>query len=121
MVGVMLAAAVLFWIPTHIMTFAMRYFDDYNAAAIPTFPGIYGFRATRIVIAVSSLAAALMMASVAAMIGVRWGFLRLLAALGAGLLGLAVLNVVRPSERVSFGLFKYASLYMLGSMVIVAV
>ncbi len=59
LVGVMLALGVLFWIPTHIMTFSMRHFTDYQAAQIPTFPGAYGFYVTRVVIAASSLAAAL--------------------------------------------------------------
>ena len=119
-VGIMLALGVLLWIPTHIMTFSMRHFDDYRAAGIPTFPGRYGFRATRVVIAASSLAAALVMACVAAMIGVRWGWLSLLVLLGMGLLGLAAWGLARPSERASFTLFKYASLYMFASMAIVA-
>ena len=42
-VGVMLALGVLLWIPTHIMTFSMRHFDDYRAAGIPTFPGALWF------------------------------------------------------------------------------
>jgi protoheme IX farnesyltransferase len=120
-VGVMLALGVLLWIPTHIMTFSMRHFDDYQAAGIPTFPRAYGFYATRVIIAVSSLAAALVMAGVAATIGVRMGLLGLLVIMGVGLLALAVLGIARPSPRASFALFKYASLYMLGAMVVVAV
>jgi protoheme IX farnesyltransferase len=119
-VGVMLALGVLFWIPTHIMTFAMRHFDDYQAARIPTFPGAYGFYVTRVVIAVSSLTAALVMAWAAATVGVQMGLLGLLGALGVGLLALAILGIARPSPRASFALFKYASLYMLGAMLIVA-
>lgn len=119
-VGVMLALGVLLWIPTHSLTFSMRHLDDYRTAGVPTFPGAYGFRATRAVIAVSSLAAALVMAGVAATIGVQWDWIRLLAVLGAGMLGLAVWGLVRPSERASFALFKYASLYMFASMAIVA-
>jgi protoheme IX farnesyltransferase len=119
-IGVMLALGVLFWIPTHIMTFSMRHFDDYRAAGIPTFPGAYGFYATRVVIAISSLTAALVMAWVAATIGVQMGLMRLLGALGVGLLALAILGVARPSPRASFALFKYASLYMLGAMLVMA-
>ncbi len=37
-VGILLALAVLFWIPTHILTFSLRYAADYHAARIPTFP-----------------------------------------------------------------------------------
>ena len=119
-VGVMLALGVLLWIPTHIMTFSMRHFDDYRAAGIPTFPAAYGFYATRVVIAISSLVAALVMAGVAATIGVQTGLMWLLGLLGVGLLALAILGVARPSPRASFALFKYASVYMLGAMVIVA-
>ena len=90
-----------FSIPTHIMTFSMRHFDDYRAAGIPTFPAAHGFYATRAVIAISSLAAAVVIARVAATIGVRTGQMWLLAVLGAGLLALAILDVARPSPRAS--------------------
>ncbi len=119
-VGMMLALGVLLWIPTHNMTFSMRHFDDYKAAGVPTFPNVYSFRVTRIVIAISSLAAALVMGDVAASIGVGMAFLGLLGVLGVGLLALAILGVVRPSQRASFTLFKYASLYMFGAMLIIA-
>jgi protoheme IX farnesyltransferase len=119
--GVMLALGVLFWIPTHIMTFSMRHFDDYKTAGVPTFPAAYGFYATRVIIAVSSLAAALIMAWVAAAIGAKLGLLAALAALGLALLGLAIVGIVRPSPKASFALFKFASVYMLGAMLIVAV
>lgn len=118
MVGVLLALAVLFWIPTHILTFNLRYFEDYQQAEIPTFPAAYGFQATRLVIALSSMLAALMMTLAVYWVGTRAGFLHLLAVLSAGLLLLAVASLLRPSERVNFGLFKYASLYMLSSMLL---
>ena len=121
LLGVLLALGVLLWIPTHIMTFAMRHFDDYHAAHVPTFPDAYGFRATRVVIAASSLAAALVMGWVAAAIGAQAGLLAALAALGLGMLGLALLGLVRPSPRASFALFKYASLYMFAAMLVVAI
>jgi protoheme IX farnesyltransferase len=118
--GALLALGVLFWIPTHIMTFSMRYADDYQAAGLPTFPSTYGLGVTRLAIAVSSLLAALAMGLAAWGIGMDWGFLRLLAVLSVGLFALAVGVTLRPSERASFGLFKYASLYMLAAMLLVA-
>ncbi len=99
LVGVMLALGVLLWIPTHIMTFSMRHYDDYETAGVPTFPAAYGFYATRVIIAVSSLAAALIMAGVAAAIGVQIGPLWALGGLGLGLLALAIIGIVRPSPR----------------------
>jgi protoheme IX farnesyltransferase len=119
-VGVLLALAILFWIPTHILTFAMRYLDDYRSAGIPTFPSTYGEHATRLTIAIASLLAALSIGAAGIMIGVQWGFVRLLAVLSGGLFLLAVASVFRPSERINFGLFKYASLYMLSAMILLA-
>ncbi|NLF66765.1 MAG: protoheme IX farnesyltransferase [Chloroflexi bacterium] len=117
-VGVALALAVLFWIPTHIMTFSMRYFEDYRRAGVPTFPARYGFRATRMTIAISSLLAALMMGVAAYGVGLTVGCLRLMVVLSGGLLLLAVHSLMRPSESLNFGLFKYASLYMLSAMLL---
>ena len=118
-IGILLALGVLFWIPTHILTFSMRYFADYQAASVPTFPSTYGFGATRATIAISSILAALAMGLAAWGIGMEWGFLRLLGVLSAGLLVLAVATMFRPSERINFGLFKYASVYMLAAMILV--
>jgi protoheme IX farnesyltransferase len=120
-IGLLLALSVLFWIPTHILTFSMRFDDDYRAAKIPTFPSTYGFHTTRITIAVSSVLAAACIATAGILIGVEWGFLRLLAVLSSGLFLLAVSSVFRPAERVNFGLFKYASLFMLSAMVLLSI
>ena len=118
-IGVVLSLGILFWIPTHILTFSMRYFNDYQAARVPTFPSTYGFATTRATIAISSILAALAMGAAAWGIGMEWGFLRLLGVLSGGLFLLAVGMIFRPSERVNFGLFKYASLYMLAAMILV--
>jgi protoheme IX farnesyltransferase len=120
-IGVTLMLAILFWIPTHILTFNMRYFDDYCAARIPTIASTYGFQAARIIIAVSSVLAALAMGLAAFWVGSSAGVMRLLIVLGAGLLILALTSVARPSSKLNFTLFKFASLYMLGAMVLLAV
>jgi protoheme IX farnesyltransferase len=60
-VGALLALGILLWIPTHILTFSLRYADDYRAAGVPTFPATYGPAFTRAAIALSSVLAALAM------------------------------------------------------------
>ena len=120
-IGIALALGVLFWIPTHTLTFSMKFFDEYQAAGVPTFPSTYGMPFTRAVIAVSSVLAALAMGAAAVGIGMAWGFLRLLAVLSAGLLILAFATTFRPSERINFSLFKYASIYMLAAMILVVI
>ena len=115
-VGVALSLGVLFWIPTHILTFSIRYHEDYQAANVPTFPSTYSFQMTRVIIAISSVLTALTLGAAAYGVGLTWGFLRLLAVLSAGLFMLAVYSLTSPSEKLTFGLFKYASLYMIGAM-----
>ncbi len=117
-IGIVLALAILFWIPTHILTFSMRYRKDYASAGVPTFPAAYGDHVTQIIIAVSSMIAAVLMIVAAYGIGLTLGYLRLMAVLSIGMLLLAIGSATRPSERVNFGLFKYASLYMLSAMIL---
>jgi protoheme IX farnesyltransferase len=117
-IGLVLSMAVLFWIPTHIMTFNLRYREDYARAAVPTFPSTYGVEATRVIIALSSIAAAIAVAIAAYGIGMTMGYLRVLILLSVGLLVLASSCVLRPSGKINFGLFKYASVYMLSSMLL---
>jgi protoheme IX farnesyltransferase len=117
--GITMVLAVLFWIPTHILTYSMRYLDDYNRAGVPTFPSRYGIRTTRIVIAFSSVMAAACMAVATLGIGMGSRYLWPLIVLSAGLTLLALGSIIRPSERLNFSLFRYASLYMLSAMILV--
>jgi protoheme IX farnesyltransferase len=120
-IGITLLLAILFWIPTHILTFNMRYYDDYQAAHIPTITSNYGLRATRLIIAISSVLAAVAMSLASFWVGTSAGILRLLIVLGTGLLILALTSIVRPSNKLNFSLFKYASIYMLGAMILLAI
>jgi protoheme IX farnesyltransferase len=120
-VGVTLALGVLFWIPTHTLTFSMKFAKDYAAACVPTFPSTYGLGVTRASIAISSVLASLAMILAGYGIGMDWGFLRLLGVLSAGLFILAAVMMFKPSDRVNFSLFKYASVYMLAAMILVVI
>jgi protoheme IX farnesyltransferase len=117
-IGILLSLAILFWIPTHILTYSMKYFDDYKAAGIPTFASTYGFGPTRITIAVSNVLSSLAMGLAAWKIGVTVFHLGGLAILSLILLVLAIISIFKPAEKVNFGLFKYASVYMLLSMLL---
>ena len=120
-VGLLLAVAVLFWIPTHILTFSMRYREDYKKASIPTVAAAYGDEFTRKLIAGSSLAAGLAIVVAAVGIGTPIGSMRLIAALSTLLVVIAVASIMRPSDKMNFGLFKYASVYMLSTMLLMVV
>lgn len=117
-IGLVLAASVLFWIPTHTLTFSLKFFDDYRAAGIPTFPSTYGGRFTRLTIAFSSVLAGLAMSTAAIWIGTAEGILALIFFLSAVLLFLAAFVVYRPSDRMNLRLYRYASIYMLSTMLL---
>jgi protoheme IX farnesyltransferase len=119
-IGLLLALSVLLWIPTHMLTFSLRYEEDYRGAGVPVFPSSYGEATTRALIALSAVLAAVAIGWASVLIGVQAGYLRLIAVLAAGLLLLALATFRVQSERLSFGLFKYASLYMLSSMLILS-
>lgn len=120
-VGIAMASAVLLWIPTHIMTFSMRYHQDYHLAGIPTFPSQYGEAQTRKVIACFTVFTTIAMVASGIGLGMAWGYLRVLGLLGLGLFVLALASVLRPSPKLNFRLFKFASVYMLGSMLLVVI
>jgi protoheme IX farnesyltransferase len=114
-VGVLLAAGVLLWIPAHILTLAMRRSDEYHAAGVPAWPTVYGQTATRRLIAGSSIVGACTLLAAGWLLRVPIVALAVLAALGAVLCALAIGGLVRPSDRHDWALFKAASIYMAAS------
>ncbi len=118
-IGILFALAILLWIPTHILTFNIRNQSDYNRAGIPTFSQKYGPDKTRKIIAASSILAAVAIGLGAGALGLSWGSLRLIAVMAVGIIGLSIYCACRPSEKLNFSLFKCASLYMMGSMMII--
>jgi len=119
LIGLLLATSVLFWIPTHIMTFNMRHFEDYNKAKIPTFASKYGFKNVRLVIALSTISSAIAFALGAFTLGLSWGFVRLLIIFAFIAFGFAFYSILYPSDKSNFQVFKVASLYMASAMLII--
>ena len=121
LVGILLALAVLFWIPTHTLTYSMKFRDDYKNAGVPTFPATYGDGSTRAMIALSSILAAIAMGWASVLIGLGEGSLSLIAVLTAAMLILAFATLRIHTARMNFMLFRYASLYMLSAMIILSI
>jgi heme O synthase-like polyprenyltransferase len=86
---------------------------------VPTFPSTYGAGFTRLAIAISSIAAALAMSIASIWIGVAEGVLALIIILSTVLLFLAATVVIRPSDQTNLRLYKYASVYMLCTMLLI--
>jgi protoheme IX farnesyltransferase len=117
--GLLLALSVLLWIPTHIMTFSIKYADDYQRADVPTWPTVYGFDSARRFMARANGVRGIALVAAGWLLSICPYSLALLALSGVITLSLSLWAVVRPSEKVNHWLFKFASVHMLGSMVLI--
>jgi protoheme IX farnesyltransferase len=114
-IGVLLAGSVLLWIPSHILTLAIRYAADYERAGVPTWPNAYSPRATRLSIAVANLLNTVVLTAAGTLLRIHPLSLVLLLISSFGMLTLSAVQIVAPTESRNWTLFKAASLYMLVS------
>jgi heme o synthase len=117
--GFLLMLGILLWIPTHIMTFSIKYQADYALAGVPTFQSRYGVSITRWLIAGSTLLAVTAMATFGWLLHLPFPSLLMLFGLGLSLMILVLLSLVKPSNKLNFALYKGASIYMLFSMLLI--
>lgn len=120
-VGLFFAVAILLWIPSHIMTFSMNYYEDYRRARIPTFYSEYGSVFTRLVIAFSTLGAIISLGTGAILMNIAFEAVVMLGLLSCAILVIAIIGLLRPSLSLNMLLFKYASIYMLGAMLLISI
>lgn len=118
-VGLLLALSVLTWIPAHIMTLAMKYADDYEQAGVPTWPSVHGFASARRFIAAANASRVLALVGSGWLLDICPYSLAVLALSGLVMLGLSIWSIRRPSDRLNQTLFKFASIHMLGSTVLI--
>lgn len=119
LVGLLLMLGVLLWIPTHIMTFSIKYQQDYAQAGIPTFPSLCGVRATRQIVAASTILAVVVLYVAGRWTGLPTSLLTGLGVTGALLSGLVLLSLFESHARLNTVLYKGASVYMLASMLLI--
>ncbi|MCP4539516.1 MAG: UbiA family prenyltransferase [Chloroflexi bacterium] len=117
--GLLLALSVLLWIPSHIVTFSIKYAGDYRRAGVPTWPGVYGFDSARRLIAKADGLRAATLIAVGWLLDISPYSLALLTMSGVVTLALSLAAMVRPSEKINYRLFKFASVHMLVSMVLI--
>ncbi len=117
-IGLWLTLSVLLWIPTHIMTFGIKYADDYRAADVPVFPNRYGVSTTRIIIGLSTGGAVVAMLWAMYALDLNAMLMWVARGLGGVLFGFTLFATLRPTSKLNSWLYKLASLYMLGSMIV---
>jgi protoheme IX farnesyltransferase len=111
-IGLVMAALVFFWIPTHIWSLALHVKKDYTKARVPMLPVVADERTSVRVIAITTL---LMVAfSVIPLFLDQFGLIYLITAtvFGIVMILLSTWLMVRPSERASWMVFKFSSPYL---------
>ena len=117
--GLLLALSVLLWIPSHIVTFAIKHAADYRRVGVPTWPAVYGADSARRLIARADGLRAVTLVAVGWLLDICPYSLTLLALSGVVTLALSVGAARHPSEKRNHRLFKFASVHMLISMVLI--
>lgn len=114
-IGILLAGSVLLWIPSHILTLAIRYARDYERAKVPVWPNLYGPDATRVVVASTNLLNTLVLLGAGLLLHIAPWALGSLLLISIGMFILSAWQLAAPTESRNWILFKAASLYMLAS------
>ena len=111
-IGLVMAALVFFWIPTHIWSLALHVKKDYTKAKVPMLPVVVDERTSVRVIAITTL---FMVAfSIVPFFLDQFGLIYLITAtvFGIVMILLSTWLLVRPSERASWMVFKFSSPYL---------
>lgn len=119
--GLLLALAIVSWIPSHNLTLSTFFADDYRTAGVPTFYNAYGLATARLAMVASGLVTAVLMAAAFAWLRFPIPLLVILIAGSLGLAGLSVRAAVRVSKQGFLALYKFSSLYMLAVMLLLCV
>ncbi|HSB66626.1 MAG TPA: UbiA family prenyltransferase [Anaerolineales bacterium] len=118
LLGLLLALVIVFWIPSHNLTLSLLYSADYRQAGVPTVLGTYGEVITYFVITLSSILVPFTFMLVFILIGLQAYFLGLFLFLGLLLVTLAIISWVRSSRKFLLALYKYSSLFLLISTIL---
>ena len=111
-IGIIMAALVFLWIPTHIWSLALHVKADYTRARVPMLPVVSNERRSVRVIAITTLL--MVIFSVVPFFTNQFGLIYLTTAtvFGIAMIALSIWLMIKPSENISWILFKFSSPYL---------
>jgi heme o synthase len=118
--GLLLALVIILWIPSHTLTLDILYSEDYANAGVPTLLSVYGLSATHLLMIISSLLASILMAVTFYTLHPPAVVLWIEMVACAGLSGMTFLTWGRPVRPWTATLYRVSSIFMLGSMLLLA-
>jgi protoheme IX farnesyltransferase len=114
-VGMEFLLFILAWIPVHILTLALlpKNFDGYKKAKVPMWPVVSSKSQTMRVIALGAVVSSMTLYRIAHLLGASAIIRIIIFICDLLLLFLVVKNLLKPSNRLTFLIFKIASLFMI--------
>jgi heme o synthase len=111
-IGLVMAALVFLWIPTHIWSLALHFKRDYTKAGVPMLPVVSSERKSVRVIAWTTLM--IVAFSILPFFFKQFGLIYLITAgiFGVAMIGVSIWLLTKPSEKVSWIVFKFSSPYL---------
>ena len=122
-VAILLMFFILTWIPVHILTLALmpHNLEGYKNAGVPMWPVVSSEQETIRVIAGSALVNAVVMGVTAILMNIHWIVGIIIGALCILLIVLVIMDLVKPTQKLTFTIFKFASAFMLLGFVLLYV
>ncbi|MEM3737047.1 MAG: heme o synthase [Candidatus Bathyarchaeia archaeon] len=111
-IAFLVAALVVLWIPTHIWSLAIRYREDYSKVRVPMLPTVVSEK--KAVRCIASTSILLVAFSLSLYFAGAFGllYLAVAATLGAGMITLNTILILRPTKRNAWIVYKYSSPYL---------
>ena len=120
-IGFLLLLFILTWIPVHILTIALipKNFEGYKKAKIPMWPIVSSQAQTMRVIAISAFLSSVALYEAARLLGAN-GIIRIIwGVMSLFIIALSIKSLIKPTNKLTFLIFKIASLYMLVGFLLV--
>jgi heme o synthase len=111
-IGLVMAGLVFLWIPTHIWSLALHFKRDYTKAGIPMLPIVSSEKKSVRIIAWTTLM--MVVFSILPFFFNQFGLIYLITAsiFGVAMIGVSIWLLTKPSEKVSWIVFKFSSPYL---------
>ena len=122
-IGFLFLIFILAWIPVHILTIALipKNFKGYKDAGVPMWPVVSSEKQTMRVIAIGAFLSSVALYEVARLLEANWIIRIIWGILCLIMIGLAIKDLLKPSNKLTFLIFKIASLYMVLGFLLVLV
>lgn len=113
-IAILLLLFVLAWIPLHILSIALlpHAYSGYKIASIPMWPIVSGPIQTYRVIAISAVISAVTIFAAAWLLNIHLFAFIIIGIVSSLLIYLSIANLIYPSEKTTYRIFKGASAYM---------